>query len=140
MAKAKNTTPKATRARRAAQGTTKGGSRAARLQALANGALLKRVGDKEFDLSSYQAVKSAGGNSSLDNGDKLAKELRGLDLDGVYKKAAQVLGKDEAEALFKRYNKRPDGKKPLNPGMQRMNLGNRMRAALRADKPTSKAA
>lgn len=136
MAKAKNRTPKATQARRAANRTPD----AARLQALANGARLKKVGEKEFDLSDYEAVKSAGGNSSLDNGDKLAKELRGLALEDVYKRAAKVLGKDEADALYKRYNKR-EGKEPLNPGMQRMNLGNRMRAALRQGKgTTSKAA
>lgn len=123
MAKAKNRTPKATRARRAASG----GSDKARLQALANGARLKKVGDKEFDLSDYVAVKSAGGNSSLDNGDTLAKKLRGLDIEGVYKEAARVLGRDETAALRKRYSK-------LNVGMQRMNMGNRMRAALRTDK------
>jgi hypothetical protein len=135
MAKAKNRTPRATQARRAATRAPD----AARLQALANGARLKKVGEKEFDLSDYEAVKSAGGNSSLDNGDKLAKSLRGLGLDDVYKEAAKVLGKDEAAALYKRYNKR-EGKEPLNPGMQRMNLGNRMRAAMRQKGSTSKAA
>ena len=123
MAKAKNRTPKATKARRAAAGS----SDKARLQALANGARLKKVGDKEFDLSEYVAVKSAGGNSSLDNGDKLAKDLRGLDIEEVYKRATKVLGREEVDALRKRYAK-------LNVGMQRMNMGNRMRAALRSDK------
>jgi len=123
MAKAKNSTPKATQARRAAsKGTYK-----ARNALLAAGARLKKVGEKEFDLSDYVAVKSAGGNSSLDNGDTLAKKLRGMDVEAVYKEAAKVLGRDEVAALRKRYAK-------LNVGMQRMNMGNRMRAALRTDK------
>lgn len=123
MTKAKNRTPKATQARRNAAGS----SDKARLQALANGARLKKVGEKEFDLSDYVAVKSAGGNSSLDNGDSLAKKLRAKDIEAVYKEAAKVLGRDEVAALRKRYSK-------LNVGMQRMNMGNRMRAALRSDK------
>ncbi len=120
MAKAKNKTPPKTRVRRAAAKKSP-----AELKALAEGAVLKRVGDKQFDLSDYQAVKSAGGNSSLDNGDALAKSLRGLDLDDVYKEYARMFGKEDAEAMRKRYAK-------LNVGMQRMNLGNRMRAAARA--------
>lgn len=117
MAKAKNKSSGASKARRAARGA----SDKARLQALAEGARLKRVGDKEFDLSDYVAVKSAGGNSSLDNGDALAKRLRGMAVEDVYKEYARVAGRDEAAAMRKRYAK-------LNPGMQRMNLGNRLRA------------
>ena len=65
--------------------------------------------------------KTAGGNPSVDNGDALAKALRGAELDAVYAQAAKALGVPEAE-LRTRYA-------GLNPGMQRMNLGNRMRAA-----------
>lgn len=96
----------------------------AEIKALAEGAVLKRVGDKQFDLSDYQAVKSAGGNSSLDCGDSVAKDLRGKELDDVYKEYAKVFGREEAAAMRKRYSK-------LNVGMQRMNLGNRLRAAVR---------
>lgn len=96
----------------------------AEIKALAEGAVLKRVGDKQFDLSDYEAVKSAGGNSSLDCGDQTAKALRGKELDDVYKQYAKVFGREEAEAMRKRYAK-------LNIGMQRMNLGNRLRAAER---------
>lgn len=123
MAKANNKASKASKARRAAAKSTPD---KARIAALASGARLKKVGDKEFDLSDYQAVKSAGGNSSLDNGDALAKKLRGMELDEVYREFARLTSKAEADAMRKRY-------KDLNPGMQRMNLGNRMRAALRAD-------
>lgn len=84
---------------------------------------LKRVGDKDHkvDLSHYQQVKSASGNASLDNGDEVAKRLRGMELDDVYSFASKVL-KEPAKALRERYKK-------LNPGMQRMNLGNRIRGA-----------
>lgn len=65
--------------------------------------------------------KTAGGNVSVDSGDKLAQELRGATLDQVYARAAKELNEKEAD-LRAKY-------KHLNPGMQRMNLGNRIRAA-----------
>jgi len=85
--------------------------------------LIKRVGEKDHkaDLTRYKHVFSASGSSSLDCGDDLAKQLRGATLDEVYKQAAKLLREPEA-ALRKRYDH-------LNVGMQRMNLGNRMRAA-----------
>lgn len=119
MAKAKTTSSKASKARRGIKHQD-----AARLKALAEGARLKRVGDKEFDLSDYEAVKSAGGNSSLDCGDDLAQKLRGMELDEVYALASKKLDMPE-KVLRQRYAK-------LNVGMQRMNLGNRMRAGTRA--------
>lgn len=67
--------------------------------------------------------KTAGGNPSVDNGDALAEALRGADLDAVYAQAAKVLGVPVADLRTKYAG--------LNPGMQRMNLGNRMRAAAR---------
>lgn len=85
--------------------------------------VLKRVGDKDHrvDLSDYHKVKSASGNASLDSGDAIAKSLRGMELDDVYKTASKVL-REPVTVLKQRYSK-------LNPGMQRMNLGNRMRGA-----------
>lgn len=68
--------------------------------------------------------KTASGNVSVDNGDDLAKSLRGATLDAVYAKAAEVLEVPEKE-LRAKYAK-------LNVGMQRMNLGNRMRGVLNA--------
>lgn len=88
------------------------------------GLRIKRVGDQKHDLTDYSVVKSAEGNSSLDCGDELATKLRGSELDEVYGKAAKVLGESE-RSLRAKY-------KHLNPGMQRMNLGNRMRGALNA--------
>lgn len=86
-----------------------------------DGRRIKRVGAKKYDLTTYEPVKSAEGNSSLDCGDDLASKLRGVELEEVYSKAAKVLGESE-RSLRKRYSH-------LNVGMQRMNLGNRLRAA-----------
>lgn len=73
--------------------------------------------------------KTAGGNTSVNNGDDVAKKLVGKSIDEVYGMAAKVLVKadpDVTEAsLRKQY-------KHLNVGMQRMNLGNRMRGVLNA--------
>lgn len=85
--------------------------------------LIKRVGNKDHkvDLSHYAKAVSASGNASLDNGDETAKKLRGAELDDVYGTASKVLG-ESVKVLKARY-------KHLNPGMQRMNLGNRIRGA-----------
>lgn len=66
-------------------------------------------------------VKTAGGHVSVNNGDELAVRLQGKTLDEVYAFAAKQLKVDEAE-LRTRYAH-------LNVGMQRMNLGNKVRAA-----------
>lgn len=87
----------------------------------------RRVGDRKYDCSRY--VRKVGGkpnlsnagNATMDNGDAVAKRLRGAALEDVYAEAAKVLG-ESVSALQAKY-------KHLNPGMQRMNLGNRMRAA-----------
>lgn len=71
----------------------------------------------------YVAVKAASGRASADNGDATAQMLRGMTLPEVYDKAAEVLGVKRAD-LESRYIH-------LNPGQQRMNLGNRIRKALR---------
>ena len=65
--------------------------------------------------------RTAGGHVSVHNGDEIAQKLIGKDLDQVYSMAARTLKEDEAD-LRKKY-------KHLNPGMARMCLGNRMRAA-----------
>lgn len=87
----------------------------------------RRVGDRKYDCSRYvrkvngKANLSNAGNATMDNGDAVAKRLRGAALEDVYEEAAKVLG-ESVSALQAKY-------KHLNPGMQRMNLGNRMRAA-----------
>lgn len=86
---------------------------------------IKRIGDKEHkvDLTRYHTVISASGNSSLDNGDDVASTLRGKSLDEVYAIAAKATGMPQTQ-LRSNYGH-------LNPGMQRMNLGNKVRGALR---------
>jgi hypothetical protein len=76
-------------------------------------------------------TKTSGGNPSVDNDDEVAQKLRGKDLDAVYGVVAKALKtKDQtAEAVEKELRARYKG---LNVGMQRMNLGNRFRAALKA--------
>lgn len=87
----------------------------------------RRIGNRRYDCSRYirkvggKTNVSNSGNATMDNGDALAKTLRGLALEDVYAEAAKVLGESQA-ALKAKYAH-------LNPGMQRMNLGNRMRAA-----------
>lgn len=66
--------------------------------------------------------KTASGNPSVDNGDKVATLLRGRTLDEVYALTAKKTETAEKD-LRAKY-------KHLNVGMQRMNLGNKLRAAL----------
>ena len=60
---------------------------------------------------------------SIDKGDAVATQLRGQDLATTYKDAAAATGLSvkDLQARFEH----------LNPGMQRMNLGNMIRRALR---------
>ena len=91
----------------------------------------RRFGNSTADVSGYVRVKTAAGRASLDSNDAVARELRGVALDAVYRRAAELLkrvGKEpgrvssiEAE-LRRRYGK-------LNAGLQRMSLGNRIRGA-----------
>lgn len=67
------------------------------------------------------AVQLADGTTkrSIDKGDELALKLRALDLKGVYGEVALIVGTPAFE-LLARF-------KHLNPGMQRMSLGNMAR-------------
>lgn len=62
---------------------------------------------------------------SMDKGDSVAQSLRGLSIEDVYKQAAKIthIGVLELQARFSH----------LNPGMQRMNLGNMIRKAMREE-------
>lgn len=68
----------------------------------------------------YENCIAASGRRSKDNGDLVARELRGKPLDEVYKKAAEYLEVEES-VLRARYCH-------LNVGQQRMCLGNRIRS------------
>lgn len=84
-----------------------------------NGALIRTVAGREHDISGYEKVKNASGHTSYDNGDDVATKLRGKTLDEVYAHAAKTLKEPEKDLRAKYKN--------LNPGMQRMALGNRLR-------------
>jgi hypothetical protein len=82
----------------------------------------------------YVKGKTPTGKTYIDCGDEIAEQLRGMDLNGVAEVAAQVLGQLTAEGWIAVYreDRIAAGKNPLNPGMIRMNLGNRIRAAVKA--------
>lgn len=75
------------------------------------------------DLTRYEVsdVKTASGRKAIDIADGVAKQLRGLDLADTYRAASDATGESMA-ALHRKYDH-------LNPGMQRMNLGNLIRGA-----------
>lgn len=75
----------------------------------------------------YTPTKSANGSKSKHNNDRIAQALNGQPLENVYAIAAEMTD-IAVEDLEKRYEH-------LNPGQQRMNLGNRIRGAVtRMDK------
>ncbi len=69
---------------------------------------------------------------SLNNGDAIALSLKMLEPSRVVRVAEAVLPGIKKGELAKRYNK-------LNPGMQRMNAGNRIRAAIKSKRITKTA-
>lgn len=72
---------------------------------------------------------TAGGRKSVDTNDTVAKEMRGLDVEGL-RKFAKKEGGDELATRFNKWSK------DLNLGMARMNLGNVVRGLRRnKDKP-----
>lgn len=72
----------------------------------------------------YSAVRTDGTKiRSIDKGDAIAKALRGQELVKTYADVAAATGVSVIE-LRERFNH-------LNPGMQRMNLGNMLRRATR---------
>lgn len=77
----------------------------------------------KIDTKKYKGATAQSGRKSYDSGDQAAKLLRGLSLDAAYKVASEYLGESKL-ALKRRYGK-------LNPGHQRMNIGNRIRKVLR---------
>jgi len=67
----------------------------------------------------YKECRAYSGRKSLDNGDKTALSLRGKELGEVYEIASEIL-EESVEVLMSKYSH-------LNPGQQRMCLGNRIR-------------
>lgn len=90
--------------------------------------LVGNVIHANLDVYVKGAAQTAGGNKTIDCGDQTAARLRGLPLDQVYNEAA-IACKTTVVELRAKYSK-------LNVGMQRMNLGNKIRgAATAANKP-----
>lgn len=73
-------------------------------------------------MKSYQRVPDKKGKIHVCNGDAIARMLMDKELGEVYKLAAKEIGVSEKE-LHAKYSH-------LNIGMQRMNLGNRLRKVL----------
>lgn len=71
------------------------------------------------DTSNYVEARAASGAKTKVNGDTISTSLIGVTLEELYKVAAEALGTTQKE-LREKYEH-------LNPGMQRMNLGNRLR-------------
>lgn len=70
----------------------------------------------------YTTSKSASGKKTQHNGDVVAQALDGAELDDIIKPAAEALECTQKE-LREKYAH-------LNPGMQRMNIGNRLRGVV----------
>lgn len=87
------------------------------------------TGPVNMDRDKYVSTRSASGAKSLSNGDPVAQALEGLDIDQLHTVAKKMTG----ESWHEKYAH-------LNIGMQRMNIGNRMRGAVRAiDEANAKA-
>jgi len=82
----------------------------------------------KVDRDKYTNTKSASGTKSLNNGDPVAVLLDGMTVDDLYQITDKFIGED----FRKKYEK-------LNTGMQRMNLGNRIRGHVnKIDKENTK--
>ena len=97
-----------------------------------------RVGGDVFP-SGYRETYAQGttedGVKYIDNGDALAQKLRGASLHEVAALAQEIVQepKMSAQAWIDLYtvDREAMGKDPLNNGMVRMNIGNRIRAAIK---------
>lgn len=87
---------------------------------------IAKIASTAFNLDKYfvSDIKTPTGRRTIDCADEVAQALRGADIDTVYAQAAEALEIAEAD-LRNQYGH-------LNIGMQRMNLGNRIRGAAAA--------
>lgn len=86
-------------------------------------AKIRRCGDTTYNPDHYIKAKSLNGSYTLHNGDSVALKLAEKTLDEIYSHAAIMLNLPKQELIDKYAH--------LNPGMARMNLGNRLRACYR---------
>lgn len=84
---------------------------------------IAKIKETQIDLSRYfvSDQKTPSGRKTIDCNDEIGVELRGMAIDRVYEIAAERL-ETTVDALRSQYGH-------LNVGMQRMNLGNRIRGA-----------
>ena len=84
-----------------------------------------RICGNEFNFGKYivHEAKTASGRPFVDIDDEVANLLRGLPMEEVYVMTANLLGVSK-DSLVAKYEH-------LNVGMQRMNLGNRLRKAMK---------
>ena len=90
----------------------------------------------------YQTSRTASGGKSLMNGDFVATTIEGMLVDELYQVSDKFLVWAEGKEIDLRakYENTSAGK-PMNPGMQRMNLGNRFRKRVKdIDAANTKAA
>lgn len=87
------------------------------------GRQIRRSEGRIADNYEYTKVKAASGRSSVDNNDEVAQALREKTLEQVYTEVSATVG-IEVKALKALYVH-------LNPGQQRMCLGNRLRGWLK---------
>lgn len=80
----------------------------------------KTEGTVKINRDRYKPTKTATGVKSLNNGDEVAATLDGLTIDELFSIGKTLLDEDFAPKYAK-----------LNVGMQRMNMGNRLRAKVR---------
>ena len=80
------------------------------------------------DLERYKSGQSASGKRTQHTGDDVANTLNAMTLQETAEAGAAILGTD-AKALIDQYATTKSGK-PMNQGMKRMNIGNRIRAAV----------
>lgn len=83
------------------------------------------------DVSEYQTARAASGAKTLNNGDTIATNLVGVTLEELYDLAAEALETD-VKTLQNGDGEKFKGYGHLNQGMQRMNLGNRLRGVYNA--------
>lgn len=132
MSKAKAKTKTKTKAPIKAKTTAKTKTKApVKAKAVNDGNGKAKRGALSVDLDKYSKVKGSDGKATLDIGDDTAKVFRDMDINEQYSYASKVLGVTAKELRAKYQH--------LNPGMQRMNLGNRVRAALAKGDDTTKA-
>lgn len=81
----------------------------------------------------YVGGKAANGKRFFDSGDDLAAKFRGATLLEVATEYAKMNPERNAQGWIAFYttDRIAQGKKPLNDGMVRMNIGNRIRALLK---------